>query len=455
MKKTKWLYSGIAMLCLLVIGGCASKSRSPASKPPVQGETIADLREFPQNLKVYADAGDRDKRLLSIQEQDDLAHDFARIYFGPWEMARTSVRPRDVAPLFKKARGYKDGESVWTQPEWDAMAANARLSGFPSRAQAAITLRQTDLRELPTHARRFTEPTSNIRENPFDYFQYSLLAPGMPLLIAHTTMDGRWHYVECPIASGWVDAADVALADADFRHVYRNGKYAAIIRENVNLPGIGPDGGDGKAGIGAIFPLVSKSAAGVTILVPVADKYGRAEAAEIYLPADDAAPQPIPLTPARVAAIGNAAMGQPYGWGGTLGQRDCSSLMRDLFAPFGIWLPRNSQAQARRGRVISLAGMTAQEKAAAIITNGIPFLSLVGMRGHIGLYVGKWHGRPAIFHNTWGLRVVKDGDDNQRLVIGRTVVTSITPGMEVENLYRPVTFVDRLRSLTILGDRGK
>jgi len=48
------------------------------------------------------------------------------------------------------------------------------------------------------------------------------------------------------------------------------------------------------------------------------------------------------------------------------------------------------------------------------------------------------------------LRIVENGNDDARLVVGKAVVTSITPGMEIRNLYRPVTFVDRLRSLTIL-----
>ncbi len=143
-------------------------------------------------------------------------------------------------------------------------------------------------------------------------------------------------------------------------------------------------------------------------------------------------------------------MRQPYGWGGMFGDRDCSALTRDLFTPFGIWLPRNSSAQARRGLVIPLAGLSKSEKQDAILTNGIPFLSLVGMKGHICLYVGKYDGEAAIFHNVWGLRIVENGNDDARLVVGKAVVTSITPGMEIRNLYRPVTFVDRLRSLTIL-----
>ena len=33
------------------------------------------------------------------------------------------------------------------------------------------------------------------------------------------------------------------------------------------------------------------------------------------------------------------------------GDRDCSALTRELLTPFGIWLPRNSVAQARTGAV--------------------------------------------------------------------------------------------------------
>ena len=134
------------------------------------------------------------------------------------------------------------------------------------------------------------------------------------------------------------------------------------------------------------------------------------------------------------------------------GDRDCSALTRELFTPFGIWLPRNSVAQARTGAVNMLEGMTTEEKEEQILRNGVPFLSLVGMRGHIMLYVGKYNGRPAIFHNVWGVRTVEGSDTDGRFVIGRAVVTSITPGAELKNLYRTTTFADRLRTLSTPAD---
>ncbi len=440
------------LLVSLSLAACSAKKTvyKPADDYKCPLDSPADLKNIPQNLEVFANQAGPSRPLLTPAEQDRMNAAFDRIVFGPWHMSRTSVSRGDAA-IPAKARGYKDGLRHWTQEEWDAIKRNANMGAFPSRAQKAIALRNTDLREAPTHDPRFSKPTPNVRENPFDYIQFSLIHIGSPLLIAHTSVDGRWHYVESPIAGGWVDAADVAFVDDAFAARWQSGVFGAFIRDSVPLPGAGLNGGDGKGDIGASLPIVTSDRQSWKILIPVRDPSGFANSAEVVIPANAMAKKPFPLTPGNVAKVGNVMRGQPYGWGGMLGERDCSAMIRDLFAPFGLWLPRNSLTQAKRGAVIPIGGLSAQEKANVILARGVPFLSLLGMKGHITLYIGKWENKPVIFHNVWGVRIVKAGDDNERLVIGRAVVTSITPGMELENLYRPVTFVDRLRSLTILG----
>lgn len=442
---------------LLLLGASLLVACAGKSVPTRDGtlpdwmQTPQDLRDYPQNLDVYARQAGGDRPIVDAAAQAAMNAAFDRIFFGPWEMTKTSIRRRVVAAFFRKARGFKADGTHWRQQEWDDMAANAHLDDFPSQAAQAITVRATDLRELPTHEPRFSEPTPVPRANPFDYFQYSLLPPGTPILIAHATRDSGWYYVECPVAGGWVDARDVALVDDDFKRLWRNGRLAALVRDKTPLPGApgGPDAQGAEAGIGAVFPLVRlRSDGGCDILAPFKNARGMAASAELPLPAGSAVPKPLALTPGNVAKVGNVMMGQPYGWGGMFGERDCSALTRDLFTPFGVWLPRNSAAQARRGVVIPLEGMSAQEKEERVLADGVPFLSLVGMRGHIMLYLGAWKRRPVIFHNVWGVRVVQDGNNNARCIIGRAVVTSLTPGRELKNLYLPVTFVDRVRTLT-------
>jgi hypothetical protein len=410
--------------------------------------TPEDVRVFPQDMNVYAGIIGRDKLLMGAAEQRRRDTEFNRLFFAPWDMVSTSVRRADVVSVFRRPRGYKADGSVWTHGEWNQMEANAHLSDFPSQRKQAIVLRAADLRELPTHEPRFAKPTPDSRVDPFDYFQYSLLPPGTPLFVAHATADGLWFYVECAVASGWVYACDIAPVDADFKRAYKTGAYAALVRDNVRLA-------DTLAGVGAIFPTTSgENSRSLRILYPVRGAGGMARIDEIVLGDEDAALKPLPFTAGNAARVGNAMMSQHYGWGGMFGNRDCSALIRDILAPFGIWLPRNSSAQARRGIVHPLGGMSVKEKEHAVLTRGTPFASLVGMKGHIMLYVGKYKGRAAVFHNVWGLRVVEGSDDNARFVIGRAVVTSLTPGMELGNLYRDVTLADRVGTLTNLTDNA-
>lgn len=433
---------------LFTLSACGGKDVPPRDgvTPPWMG-TLRDIRTFPQDLMPFAHAAGADRPLLSAEEQLRQDQRFNRIFFGPWDISRTSVSRKAASAIFGKARGFRQGSTRWTQEEWNDMARNAAMKTFPNTADAAITIRQTNLREMPTHSPRYSEPTPDPRANPFDYFQYSLLPVGTPLFIAHVSRDRQWYYVECPVAAGWVDAHDVALVDDAFRDQYRTGSYAAILHDNVMLPG----SQNARADIGTILPLAGTASQPgmVDLLVPV-KKGSVARTARVTVPVSQAARKPLPMTPAAVAQLGNVMMGQRYGWGGMFGDRDCSALTRDLMAPFGIWLGRNSSSQGRSGLVISLDGLSASEKERRLLESGVPFLSLVWMRGHIMLYVGEYRGRPAIFHNLWGVRVINGKDDNDRFVVGRAVVTSITPGRELRNLYRKSTFVDRLLRLTIL-----
>lgn len=138
-----------------------------------------------------------------------------------------------------------------------------------------------------------------------------------------------------------------------------------------------------------------------------------------------------------------------YGWGGMYGQRDCSSTLRDMYAPFGIWLPRNSSQQAKVGKIISLEKLSDEEKIALIKEKAVPFQTLLYKKGHIVLYVGTFGGEIAIFHNTWGIKTIKD-DVEGRVVIGKTVFSSLKLGRNVANYDKEAEILTNLKSMNIL-----
>lgn len=303
-----WTGVRLAALCsLLLLAACGGKQIPPRDGiPSPHLGTIRDMRSFPQDLTVFAQQAGADTPLLDSQAQAEQDARFNRIFFGPWDMRKTSIRKRDVEIYFRKAKGYKYGDVRWTQDEWDAMRANAGLKSFPNTAMYGITVRNADLREMPSHTPRFSEPTPDPRINPFDYFQYSLLPVGTPVFIAHTSRDGNWYYVETPVAAGWVDANDIGIVDEAFEASYKTGSYVAVLRDNVPLPGSLA----GQVNIGTVLPLAPSQSDNTRLAVLVPVKNGsRANVVTLTLAHEDAAIKPLPMTPAQVALIGNVMMG--------------------------------------------------------------------------------------------------------------------------------------------------
>ncbi len=447
---------GMLVCCALALGGCGGsrKGVTPVDAGVVSQPkgSIADLRKLPQDLLVYARQGNPDRPLLSASEQARQDARFNSLFFGAWEAARPSVSASEAFALFggqkkrSRPRGWAENLLPWTQENWDRLVANAAREAYPSRFDKGITVRPTMLREAPTDKPRFGNPSEAGEGYPFDMFIYSSLPVGMPLLIVHTSADGAWVYVETGLVSGWVPTADTAVTDAAFRARYRTGSYSVIVRDNVPL--LDSRGRYLSTGnIGTMLPSAGGSAA--QVLVPVRDPQGNAVAVPAQVAPGDSVRKPIPLTAKSVAEIGNRMMGQPYGWGGYLFNRDCSLAMRDLFIPFGVWLPRNSSAQAKAWQFIGFSQTSPSGKENIVRDEGVPFATLLWLRGHITLYVGSYKGRPVMFHNMWGIRTDEGGREG-RHIIGRAVVTSLEPGAELSNVRPENLILPRLRGMSVL-----
>ncbi len=441
-------------LCAFFAAGCAGRglpedSGLKAYPRLAHMKDVDDLRRLPQDLTVYARNAGWEKELLPAGGQEQQKARFERIFFGPWSRGVPAAPVADLAARFGKGpKGFTSEGLPWTQGDWERMRANAALASYPSLSQPGITVRAADLRELPTPGARMTKPLPVGPDNPFDMIQYSALPLGTPLHIAHASADGFWYFVQTPVASGWIPTEDAAFADAAFREKYRGGRYATPVRDA--FPVETRYGVSGLMTIGAIYPLVSEGSKYVRVLVPVRGVQGQALAAVARLEAKQMKPWPLPFVPAWVAAVGNQMLGQPYGWGGMYEGRDCSAALRDLFAPFGVWLPRNSAAQARVGSFTPLESLDGADKERVIAAQGRPFMSLLWMSGHIMLYLGQYKGESVVFHNVWGLRTAENGDDDGRWVIGRGVVSSLRLGVELPTLKDGTTLLERLKGMATL-----
>jgi cell wall-associated NlpC family hydrolase len=200
--------------------------------------------------------------------------------------------------------------------------------------------------------------------------------------------------------------------------------------------------------------MVNDGPAEVEILVAVAGA-DRAVLKKVTLPKDAATAKPAPMTTAQMARLANELINEPYGWGGLNGHRDCSAMIRDLFAPFGIWLPRNSTEQALEGGTfIDLSALPAEEKEKKIISQGIPYLTLLWRKGHIMLYMGIHNGKPLVFHNLWGISTGTVPGRRGKLIVGHAAITTLHPGRELPDYHKAAADLStNILGMTLLVER--
>ncbi len=443
-------FHGLALVLalLFLFSGCAPKA-APVQPPreKAQGE-IEDLRVIPQRTMFFAEKNSPDRPLLSKEQAAYRLDEFLVALFRPWTMEKPEYGLKSAMEPFaqhKKSPGY-DEHNRPHAPSWAAaLEREADLRTFPRISRRAIAVANTNLRAMPTSGARYSDPSLPGEGYPFDYLQHSSVPLGTPLFVSHATRDGTWLLVESPFTFGWIPASDAGLVDEAFIRSYQSGRYAAIVRDNV------PFARGQALDIGCVLPLSGQSGGGLTVLYPEPGPGGLAVARTATLAADTAAPMPLAATPRHIATVADRMMGQTYGWGGIDDKRDCSSMVRDLFTPFGIYLPRNSSAQAKAGPTMSLEGLTPSQKEEAILSRGVPFGTLVWMRGHIMLYVGEFSGRPAVYHNVWGLRTLEDDGREGRLVLGRAVITTLRAGEEVPRVKPERLLINRVLALTYLA----
>jgi len=436
----------IALLTLLA--GCAGR---PAG--------IADLDRYPQDAAHYLTAAAAQMPLVSPEAQARLDALYNERFFAPWRQQRASLLAEEAfwgVTSYGGKQGYAENLLPLGKERWQQLVAALQRESYPSLARPAITVRNTACRVFPTARPFFLDPSRAGEGFPFDYFQNSALWTGTPLLITHVSVDGAWYFAETGFVAGWLPAQDVAWADAAFRAAYQTGRYAALLRDEVTLRG---EAGEflTQTHLGAIFPVTAQDEAGLQLLVPVRDADGAAVVRTAAIAPELAVLKPLPLQPGRIGELANRMLGQPYGWGGLYEDRDCSATLRDLFAPFGIWLPRNSVDQAKSGGTFhDLANLDPAEKHGYLLQHGVPFYTLIWLKGHIGLYLGAdpTSGEPLLLHNLWGVRTTSWGGREGRAVVGRLAITSLRPGEERPDVESG-RFYGRILGMTVLPGAEK
>ncbi len=390
-------------------------------------KSVADIKNIRQDPADFASQ----LKPMSQKEQLKYDRDYNKKFFRPWFRKKMGLSWRQKRWQFTFARQkiyHRYGQRL-SRKWFKYQIKNSNFKAYESLLKPAITLRHSDLKIYPSQQDFYYNPKRTGEGFPFDYNQNSSININTPLIVSHYSRDKKWVYVRCAYAYGWLPFSDIAFVDKKFIKKFMNGNYAVTIKDNLFIK---DTGFKSIVKMGTIFPILSLSDKRYMIAKKNKKSYAEIKTLKVQKPWV-IAKKPIAFTPANVAYISKQLVGEPYGWGGKMEARDCSSLTKDFFAPFGIFLRRNSQEQSQDGScVVNIRWMKGKKKKQTILSKAKPFRSLLYVKGHIALYLGKKKGEPIILHNYWGARL----NNRKKRIFGRAIISSTEIGKERKDIKK-------------------
>lgn len=342
----------------------------------------------------------------------------------------------DPLPGPDEPRFYPGGEPVEYR-FFEKILRNMDMEGvLPiNPVSFGIVIEPTDIRAFPSESVIIKRPGG------FDTFQYSAIYPTEPVALLHRSRDNKWGFFQTRFVRGWMRLDKAAFADragvspGDGPFIVVTGNRVSVFSDtglNEELYRL-PMGtalylsGSGGGGFYAVR-LPRKGTDGLEWTTGYIDR--GAEVSEGFLP----------YTRRNAVTQAFKMLGEEYGWGGRGGLRDCSAFVRDIFASMGVFLPRNSRQQSMIGGTApGMDGLIAHGEKEAALKAAEPSITLLGMDGHVMLYLGDLEGRPYVIHQIYGYM-----DVHGLNVINKVSVT----GLDLGSGSNSGTLKERIRSVS-------
>ncbi len=419
---------------------CCSLPQDLDIKLPQLGPKMNDLEKFEQSILPYVEQNGNDRDSLY-----EIQNSFEARYFSVWSYQKV---PQNVQEITWPLRAFKGGYGSNLQPVpplwFEQIKNNSNFEAYGTLNQKGIALKAMDIRAFPTDKPLYKNPALPGEGYPFDLLQNSTLHYNEPIFISHTSKDGAWSYIFSNNVSGWVKSEGITSIDDQMAQNFQQAKKVFLLEDNIPL--YTPlNQYTVHSRIGMVLPL--ERIEGESYIVKTIDS--NTTTRELIVPQSSSHIGVSRFNKQDLALIGSHLLKNTYGWGGMYGERDCSSMIRDFMTPFGVWLPRNSSAQAKRGEVISFEGLSNDEKLSLIKEKGVPFETIIYLKGHVVLYIGTYQDNVLTFHNIWGIRTIDKEGNKGRHIVGKAVISTLDLGSELDNFDPAMRLLSRVESMNI------
>ena len=415
--------------------------------------SLFPIEKYDQTISNWIKASDPsyEKPVLTVERQQKHFAIFYKHYFGadsPWDPIYVNKILMHEAPDDLKSSelelvtnfsnknkeaqeiGYGENFHPYQQKWIDEISENMNLDQLAhpvyQPANRGIAVDNFRARILPTEDVDFFSHTIAGQGYPFDNLQISALWAGTPLYILGESKDHAWFLILTPDFIAWVKSSGIARTTDAFVMQWQAAaqkNLAAIIK--TKTPVIDENNKFRfSAYVGSVFPA-EETAQGIKLLIPLSDINQNAYVSTSLVAHDSAVIMPLSPTPHHFADVMSTLIGRPYGWGNMYFYNDCSAELKNLYAAFGIWLPRHSSEQIYAGRAKDISVGTPKQRLNYLMKEGKNFTTIIYIGGHIILYVGQYtnpvtHKPMAMsYQNMWGLH---PKSYSGRAVVGRAVL---------------------------------
>jgi len=374
----------------------------------------------------------------------EVSKDFFNKYFKPWNSTKVSFPKLEAmwGQSYKNKKVYLENHQLATASWFDKQIENSNFDDYNTLVKKAITLKNVNIRVLPTNSPMFYDPTQPGEGFPFDYNQNSSLKINTPIIVSHLSKDRAWAYIESSTVGGWVEIGTIAYVDNDFIQEFKTSNYFVSVKEK--FPIYDPIFRE-YVKVATIFPKKNNK-----YIIAKKDDNQNAYISYIDLNNDEVESMPLAFNSENRIKIAKQLIDEPYGWGGLLNNRDCSSFTQDYFATFGKFLHRNSKAQLSNGKYFDMSKLTNNEKKEFMKNNGVPFSTLVYLKGHIMLYIGIKENEPLVLHNMWSVRLKDSNGRKYRHIIGKATVTTLEPGKGIKDFDEDTNILNKIQGIVVL-----
>ena len=303
---------------------------------------------------------------------------------------------------------YIESENLAKQENFDELINNTQNKNPKTEQKVlyGIATRRTELRTFPSSKAIWDDP----KDADLDYQYLSSVRVNEPLVITSVSADGKYYLAKNICCSGWIPAENVALCKDKTEwlgawdispenalvvygdKVYTESSVTGYLTSELMLTmGTVLE----KADIQDPNLLVDNRAAyqNYVVWLPVRNPDGSyAKKLTLISEHHKVSDGYLPMTKKNIAEVTFEALGNTYGWGGSLYSDDCSGYIRNIYKCFGLELARNTVWQSAMPMAkIDMQYMCREDRTAVL--DALPFGSVLYFSGHEMLYLGEENGK--------------------------------------------------------------